>query len=141
VKLIIAGSRGIKDYATVRQAIIETGVWKKYGKSIEVVCGMAKGVDLLGLEFAKRNGLKWWEFPADWDNLDVPNAVIRTKRGGKKYNLNAGFDRNKRMGDFADGLLAVWDGISGGTKQMIEYAQNKGLEIYVYRVYNGDTDE
>lgn len=117
MKLIIAGSRGITDYETVRQAVIESGYWKKYGNSIEVVCGMARGVDLLGMEFARRNHLEVHEFPADWKGL------------GKV----AGHIRNAQMGDFADGLLAIWDGDSRGTKHMIDYATKKGLEVYVYR--------
>lgn len=118
MKLIIAGSRTITDYNKVREAVIESGYWKQYGKSIEVVCGMAKGVDLLGLEFATRNNLIVHEFPADWN----------------KYGKRAGMIRNKQMGDFADALLAVYDGESRGTKQMIEYAQEIGIPVFVYLV-------
>lgn len=36
------------------------------------------------------------------------------------------------MGDYADALIALWDGQSKGTKGMIDYAKKKGLEVYVY---------
>jgi hypothetical protein len=79
VKLIIAGSRDTTDYNIVRKAVIEMVLWKQYGKQIEVVCGMARGVDLEGGKFAKKNGLVIHEFPADWNNkgrgLDI--FVIR----------------------------------------------------------------
>jgi hypothetical protein len=123
LKLIIAGSRHIKDYGVVRQAVIVSGFWKKYKHELEIVCGMAPGIDLLGKEFAEKNGLKVHEFPADWNGL------------GKK----AGHVRNAQMGKFAleaeDGgaLLAVWDGVSPGTKNMITWADAKGLEWFVYR--------
>ena len=40
MKLIIAGSRGITDYNIIRDAVVSSGLWKEYGKQIEVVCGM-----------------------------------------------------------------------------------------------------
>ena len=47
--------------------------------------------------------------PADWD-LD-----------GK----SAGFKRNVKMAEYADALVAFWDGESKGTKHMIETAKEK----------------
>lgn len=122
MKLIVAGSRGITDYATVRQAIIDSGLWSLHKHTLEIVCGMARGVDLLGLEFAKSNSLKWHEFPADWN----------------KYGKRAGYLRNIQMGEFSDGVVAIWDGKSRGTKQMIDWAMEKGLFVYVHRVYSGE---
>lgn len=121
MKIIIAGSRDVTDYEVVRRAVIESGYWKEFGKAIEVVSGTARGVDRLGEEFAKRNGLTCHRFPADWDTHGKAGGIIR----------------NKYMGDFAketDGrLLACWDGTSRGTKQMIDYAHQIGLKTYVYR--------
>ena len=51
-KLIIAGSRSITSYATVRTALIESGLWAEYGRAIEVVSGKAPGVDTVGEEIA-----------------------------------------------------------------------------------------
>jgi hypothetical protein len=127
MKLIIAGSRDITDYEVVREAIIESGFWRTYKRDIEVVCGMALswkwhedpligGVDRLGYRFAENNGLTIHEFPANW----------------KKYGKKAGMMRNIEMGEFSDGLLAVWDGQSTGTKQMIDWASDNGLEYYVF---------
>ena len=53
--------------------------------------------------------------PADWD-LD-----------GK----SAGFKRNVKMAEYADALVAFWDGESKGTKHMIETAKEKGLDIRI----------
>ena len=134
MKLIIAGSRSITDYETVRQAVILSGFWSKYGHNIEVVSGCANGVDKLGELFAENNGLVIHRFPADWDNITVEYARVKTNKLGKEYNAAAGAMRNIKMGNFADGLLAIWDGKSRGTKQMIEYAKSKGLEIYVHKI-------
>jgi hypothetical protein len=117
-KLIVAGSRTITDYSVVRQAIIDSGLWKDFGKELEIVSGCAKGVDTLGEQFAEKNGLVIHKFPADWNTH------------GKK----AGWLRNCEMGNFAAGLVAVWDGKSRGTKHMIEYMQSLGSFVYVHIV-------
>ncbi len=134
MKLIIAGSRSITDYHHVRDAIIISKLWSKYREKLEVVCGMASGVDLLGKEFASKNSLVCHEFPAKWDDIEAARAVIKTRPNGSRYNVNAGFARNIEMGKFADGLLAIWDGRSRGTKQMIEWMQENDKFVYVHRV-------
>lgn len=136
MKVIIAGSRSVKDYASVRQAIMESGLWGRHKRSIEVVCGMAPGVDRLGKEFAENNSLTVHPMPADWDNLDAPGAVIRTNKYGKKYNVKAGEDRNIEMGKFADALLVIWDGVSTGTVQMHKWAESNGYEE-IYKGWQG----
>lgn len=132
MKIIIAGGREVSDYEIVRQAVIRSGYWSQYKRTIEVVCGMALswkwdddptagGVDRWGYEFAKRNGLIVHEFHADW----------------KKHGKAAGYIRNAAMGRFAKAhegrLLAVWDGTSPGTKDMIGWADENGLEKFVYK--------
>lgn len=38
------------------------------------------------------------------------------------------------MADYADALIAIWDGESRGTANMIEEAEKRGLKVFVYRV-------
>lgn len=111
MKTIIAVSRGITDFQVVLDAVILSEF-----NVTEVVSGTAKGVDQLGEKIAATFRLPVKRFPADWD----------------KYGKSAGMIRNKQMGDYADALIAVWDGKSRGTKQMIEYAKSKGLKVFVY---------
>lgn len=121
MKIIIAGGREVVDYRIMLDAIVKSGYWKLYKNNIEVISGMARGADALGVEFAKRNGLVVHEMPADWDGL------------GKA----AGHIRNAQMGQFAKEhggkLLALWDGRSPGTRGMIAWAEKHCLEHYVYR--------
>jgi predicted Rossmann fold nucleotide-binding protein DprA/Smf involved in DNA uptake len=88
----------------------------KKQKSIQVVSGMARGADQLGLDYANEKGLKVYCFPADWE----------------KHGKKAGYIRNQQMADFADALIAFWDGQSPGTKMMIDLAEKQGLQIKVY---------
>lgn len=121
MKIIIAGGREVVEYRVILDAIVKSGYWKQYKQTIEVVSGMARGADALGVEFAKRNGLVVHEFHADWDGK------------GKA----AGHIRNAEMGQYAKAhngaLLALWNGVSPGTRGMIAWAEKHCLEHYVYR--------
>ena len=123
MKVIIAGSRSIKDYAFVRQIL--NHVCQIYSIiPSEIVSGKAKrGIDKLGERWAEENGVPVKPFPADWDNLAAPGAVVRTNNFGKQYNVRAGYDRNQEMAEYGDVLIAIWDGVSNGTKDMVERAR------------------
>ena len=113
MKVVIAGSRDIIDYSILLKAIKECPF-----QITEVISGRARGVDTLGEHFAEDYGLKLHPFPADWKRLG--NA--------------AGPIRNAQMADFADAVLCVWDGVSSGTKDMMNQAKKRGLPLYVFKV-------
>lgn len=113
MKLIIAGSRGIVCPVTLRAAILWSG-WRD--QVTEVVSGMARGVDRLGVLWAEEQGLPVASFYARW----------------KVFGHDAGFIRNEDMARYGDALLAVWDGASGGTSHMIRCAKDRGLPVRVY---------
>ncbi|NKE72859.1 DUF2493 domain-containing protein [Candidatus Manganitrophus noduliformans] len=110
MRTIIAGSRTINDSLLVEQAVRESGF-----RITEVLSGGARGVDCLGEEWARRNGVPVRHFPADWE----------------RYGKRAGYVRNEEMADRAEALISVWDGRSPGTGQMIEIAKRKGLKVFV----------
>ena len=114
MKTIIAGSRDITDIREVEKAI------KSSGFSIsEVVCGGARGVDALGWKWAGgREGVRIILIVAQWD----------------KFGKSAGYKRNEEMAEYADALIAVWDGKSKGTKHMIDIATRYGLPVFVHKI-------
>jgi hypothetical protein len=134
-KLIIAGSRSIKDYAVTRAAIIESGLWAKYGKKIHVISGEAEGPDKHGEIFAEKAGLKLSKKPAKWGNIKAPGAVVRHNSRGA-YNALAGHWRNQEMADIADAVLVVWDGKSTGSLDMLHrmLAMEKPCYLYPLRI-------
>jgi len=113
VKTIIAGSRVITDPVIVEDAIRLSGF-----RITEVVSGGCQGVDLMGECWAAENGIHVHRFPADW------NA----------HGKAAGPIRNRAMAEHADALIAVWDGVSRGTKNMIQEARKRGLNVYIHNV-------
>lgn len=130
MKVIIAGSRSINNIALVELACYKAMQrWKRNGivsYITEVVCGEASGVDQLGKELAKKANIPIKSFPADWD----------------KYGKQAGYIRNAEMINYADALIAVWDGKSPGTKITIDLAKKKKLKVFVLQIDNtGEMDE
>ena len=105
LKVIIAGSRTITKKHIVEDAFEE---WFSNKNVFEIVSGCAKGIDTLAIEIAKDNDYDLAKFPAKWH--DENGRLDKT----------AGFKRNMKMAEYADVLLAIWDGESKGTKHMID---------------------
>lgn len=114
MKTIIAGMRDYDSPETVER--LAAHVHEMYPIT-EVISGGAKGVDRFGEAWAEKSGIPITPFPADWD----------------KYGKSAGPVRNAEMASAADALLAVWDGESRGTRDMIRKAYKKDLRIWIYR--------
>lgn len=111
-KVIIAGGRDYHNYDTLLEAIEESGFLVG-----AVVSGGANGVDALGERYAVEMNLNLHIYNADWET----------------HGRAAGPIRNRKMAENADALIALWDGKSRGTKNMIETATKKGLRVYVKR--------
>ncbi len=124
MKVIIAGSRTLNNPEYVNRAINyafnkwmteDQENWKEY-IGAEIVSGGAQGVDFLAELYAKKKALPFKEFKADWTSF------------GKQ----AGFRRNVEMADYADRLIAIWDGASRGTFHMMQQMLAKQKPVYVY---------
>lgn len=118
MKTIIAGSRNISDYNVVER-LIEASRLRFF--ITEVVSGRAPGVDRHGERWANYKRIPVKPFPAAWRDRD---GVV---------DYNAGKKRNQQMADYADALIAIWDGQSSGTRDMIERALMQGLEVDIQR--------
>ncbi len=88
MRVIIAGTRGINDYAKVCDAVRRSGF-----PINRVVSGLAAGVDTLAVRYAAENALPCDSFPAEWS----------------RWGRRAGYRRNVQMAENADALIAVWD--------------------------------
>lgn len=117
MKVIVAGGRDFTDMDKMYNDIMELIRGGVIPKDFELVCGMARGADMTAYKLCKFKGNSIYEFPANWD----------------KFGKSAGHLRNKDMGDFADILVAFWDGRSKGTQGMIGYMEGLGKPVYVFR--------
>lgn len=119
-KVIVAGSRDFDDYPLLCWKL-DRLLAQKMG-DVEIVCGKARGADSLGEQYAKERGIPVRYFPADWRTLGQ----------------SAGYQRNIQMAQYADALIAFWDGQSKGTKHMIDTARQFGLDVRIVFVGKGD---
>jgi hypothetical protein len=114
MKVIIAGGRDFSDrnflFKKCDSLLINI-------KVTEIVSGGARGVDLLGEDYAMGCLYNWKRFPADWD----------------KHGKSAGYIRNEEMAKYSDALIAFWDGKSKGTKHMIDLAKKHKLKVKVVK--------
>jgi hypothetical protein len=99
----------------------------------EVVSGKAEGGDHFGELWAVHNRIRVKEFPVkpeEWKML-----------GGL-----AGMVRNRKMGDYVArtmdtvgaGVLAIHDGVSRGTLNMLDYGLELGIRCVVIELNNGE---
>lgn len=116
-KVLIAGSRGIKDYEFIKKAHLESGII-----AVEFLSGMAKGVDQDCVTLAGELEMPLRKFPADWE----------------KHGKSAGYVRNREMANYCTYAEIHWDGVSNGTKNMIELLAEEKIHYNVYRHGNFD---
>ncbi len=116
MKVIIAGGRDVPHSMAVRlivAALKESGWLNKIETIIE---GGARGVDLAAKTFAKHMRWPVMTFEANWE----------------EYGKSAGPIRNKQMAKECDALIAIWDGKSLGTRNIIESVNSLGKPAFVY---------
>ena len=112
-RLIIAGSRTFSDYEKLKTTIIE-----RYDvKDLHIISGGARGADILGERFAREYNLPLTRYPAEWD----------------LYGKSAGYRRNENMARNADVCIVFWDGVSKGTKHMIDLCVKHNLVFHIIR--------
>jgi len=131
MRTIIAGSRDLlgDNLEHVRRACF----YAQFGVTV-VISGTCRGIDKAGECWALQNGLLIEQYPADWKNITRPGAVIRYDKYGRPYDAAAGNFRNKQMSQVADALIAVWDGKSPGTRDMVAIMKAAGKRVYVHLV-------
>jgi hypothetical protein len=114
LKVIVAGSRDFSDYELLKSQLDLI-----FGDcAIEIVSGAAKGADRLGEKYAKEKGYLVTRFAAYWN----------------RYRKAAGYKRNEQMAKYATHAVIFWNGFSLGTKNMIDLANQHGLNYQVIQV-------
>lgn len=107
MKVAVIGSRGL--------SVTDLGRYLPENTT-EIVSGGAKGVDTSAKEYAKSNGIKLTEFLPEYT----------------RFGRSAPLKRNITIIEYADIVLAFWDGKSRGTKFVIDNCRKLGVEVRVY---------
>ena len=82
----------------------------------EIISGGARGIDTCAKEYAIAHNIKLTEFLPEY----------------QKYGRSAPLKRNITIIQNADMVLAFWDGVSHGTKFVIDKCKNYDIPIIVY---------
>ena len=106
MKIAIIGSRGL--HITDMNEYLPDDV-------NEIISGGAKGVDCDAENFARANGMKITVFLPDYE----------------RYGRAAPIIRNKQIVDYADEVIAFWDGESKGTLSVIKYCEKQKKKVTV----------
>lgn len=107
MKVAVIGSRGL--------TMDDLGKYLPDGVT-EIVSGGARGVDTSAKEYAFACGLKLTEFLPEYD----------------KYGRGAPLRRNITIIEYADLVLAFWDGRSRGTKFVIDNCKKLGVPVRIF---------
>ena len=76
----------------------------------EIVSGGASGIDQCAARYAKQHGLFLTEIFPQYE----------------RYGRAAPIVRNKSLVEYADSVIAFWDGVSRGTRSVIRYCEKIG---------------
>lgn len=109
MKVAVIGSRGIENLNISEYILKET---------TEIVSGGARGVDTLAREYAQQHDLKLTEFLPEYN----------------KFGRSAPLKRNIQIIEYADLVIAFWDGKSRGTKFVIDNCKKIGKRCEVHIV-------
>lgn len=107
MKIAVIGSRNLS--VTHLESYLPEGI-------IEIVSGGAKGIDACARQYAILNKIRLTEFLPEYH----------------KYGKGAPLKRNLQIIDYADQVIAFWDGKSRGTKYVIDTCKRKNKRITVY---------
>lgn len=88
----------------------------------EIVSGGAKGIDTCAQKYARANNIKLTEF--------LPQYSI--------YKKSAPLKRNLQIIDYADIVIAFWDGKSRGTAYVINACKKMDKKLIVYKFSPSD---
>ena len=109
MKVAVIGSRNLTVSNLEKYLPIET---------TEIVSGGAKGIDACAREYALAHSLKLTEFVPDY----------------RRFGRGAPLKRNIEIVEYADIVLAFWNGCSKGTEFVIKYCRRIGRRVEVFEL-------
>jgi hypothetical protein len=131
-KLAIVGSRAYTNKSKM-MAIIENYRNEYPGFTI-VSGGCPKGADFLAKEIAMELGINYQEFPPAHARYNE-YCVLEPHNYGKSYDVNNFFDRNTKIAEHCDHLIAfvVKDVVANGTMDTVTKARklNKHVNVHI----------
>jgi YspA, cpYpsA-related SLOG family len=131
MKVLVSGGRKYAD----RQCVYDTLDWfaQEYGIDL-LIHGDATGADRMAKDWAHSHRIETKDCPADWENIKHPQAKIKTRYDGSKYDVTAGFRRNSQMLHMGPDAAIVFPG-SNGTQDMLQKIRKANLYCWIVENY------
>ena len=107
MKVAIVGSRGL--------LVEDLGQYLPDAVT-EIVTGGAKGIDSCAMRYAEVHQIRLVTLPPDY----------------RRYGRGAPLKRNIEIIEYADCVLAFWDGKSRGTRFVIDECKRKNVPVRIY---------
>ena len=107
MKVAVIGSRGL--------TVNDLGKYLPEDTT-EIVSGGAKGIDTCARDYAFSHDLKLTEFLPEYS----------------RYGRGAPLKRNLQIIEYAEVVIAFWDGKSKGTKYVIDNCKKQGVQVDVH---------
>jgi len=111
LRVAIVGSRRFADTARVVEYV------NSLAPRASIITGSASGVDAAVTKAARAKGIAVQVLPASFEELSDASKSA---------------ERNQRLIDACDVLVAFWDGTSKGTRSTVERALDSGKEVHVF---------
>lgn len=111
MRIAIVGSRHFADPGRVADYV------KSLPPGTSIVTGSASGVDAAATKAARVKGIPVQVMPASFEELADSSKSA---------------ERNQRLVDLCDVLVAFWDGSSKGTRTTVDRALDSGKEVHVF---------
>lgn len=127
LRVLVTGGRDYADASGVD--LLLSAIIARCGPIGCIIHGDARGADRLAQAWAKRHNIRDDPHKARWEDLSHPDAIIRVRADGTKYDAREGSRRNQRMlTDGKPGLVAALPGVPG-TADMVARAKAAGLRV------------
>ena len=115
-RVVVAGCRYYNERDKFNTFVDET--LKIIGSDITILSGHCSGVDTMAEMYAEEHGM--------------PVEIFKPDR--KRYGRGGGPVRNKQMIESCDVVIAFWDGVSRGTRNLLDPAEKYNRRIFIFNI-------
>lgn len=118
IRLLIAGSRGVEPtFDVIDEALVRASV--DPADVAELISGHARGADLAGERWARKRCIPVMACDVTRAEYSAHGQYVAPKM------------RNRRMAEIADVAIVFWDGLSGGSADMVTRMVARGKPVTV----------
>jgi UDP-N-acetylmuramoylalanine-D-glutamate ligase len=125
MRVLVCGGRRFANKALLTRMLNTLHAFEPFTLLIH---GLATGADRMAMHWAIDHNVPQEGHAAAWGDLSHPDALIRTRPDGSRYDARAGLRRNSRMLEEKPKLVIAFPG-GDGTADMVKKARAAGITV------------